>query len=41
MPQIPGFAILIADAHSSQQPIVDITPMNGLPMATRFEADPM
>jgi hypothetical protein len=40
MPQIPGFAILIADARSSQQPIVDITPMNGLPMATRFEADP-
>src|SRR5258705_3283295 len=32
MPQAPGFAILIADTRSSQQPI-DVTPLNGLPMA--------
>jgi hypothetical protein len=32
MPQVPGFAILIADARSSQQPI-DVTPVNGLPIA--------
>jgi hypothetical protein len=32
MPQVPGFAILISDARSSQQPI-DITPLNGLPIA--------
>jgi hypothetical protein len=32
MPQVPGFAILISDARSSQQPI-DVTPLNGLPMA--------
>jgi len=29
MPQVPGFAILIADARSIQQPI-DITPLNGV-----------
>ena len=33
MPQVPGFAILIADARSSHQP-VDITPL-----APRLEAD--
>jgi hypothetical protein len=40
MPQIPGFAILIADARSSPQSI-DVTPLNGLPMALapRLEAD--
>jgi hypothetical protein len=40
MPQVPGFAILIADARSFQQPI-DVTPLNGLPMALapRLEAD--
>jgi hypothetical protein len=32
MPQVPGFAILIADTRSSQQPI-DVTPLNGLPIA--------
>jgi hypothetical protein len=32
MPQVPGFAILISDARSSQQPI-DVTPLNGLPIA--------
>ena len=32
MPQVPGFAILIADSRSSQQPI-DVTPVNGLPIA--------
>jgi len=37
MPQVPGFAILIADARSFQQPI-DVAP---LPMAVvpRLEAD--
>ena len=35
MPQAPGFAILIADARLSQQPI-DLTP---LPIAPRLEAD--
>jgi hypothetical protein len=40
MPQVPGFAILIADARSFQQPI-DVAPLNGLPMAVapRLEAD--
>jgi hypothetical protein len=40
MPQVPGFAILIADTRSSQQPI-DVTPLNGLPMALapRSQAD--
>ncbi len=40
MPQVPGFAILIADARSSQQPI-DVTPLNGLPiaLASRSQAD--
>ena len=32
MAQVPGFAILIADGRSFQQPI-DVTPLNGLPMA--------
>jgi hypothetical protein len=32
MPQVPGFAILIADARSSPQPI-NVTPLNGLPIA--------
>jgi hypothetical protein len=32
MPPVPGFAILIADARSSQQAI-DVTPLNGLPIA--------
>jgi hypothetical protein len=40
MPQVPGFAILISDALSSQQPI-DVTPLNSLPMAlvSRSQAD--
>jgi hypothetical protein len=40
MPQVPGFAILIADARSIQQPI-DVTPLNGLPVVhpPRLEAD--
>jgi hypothetical protein len=40
MPQVPGFAILIADTRSSQQPI-DVTPLNGLPiaLAPRSQAD--
>jgi hypothetical protein len=40
MPQVPGFAILIADARSFQQPI-DVTPLNGVPkaFAPRSEAD--
>jgi hypothetical protein len=40
MPQVPGFAILIADARSFQPPI-DVTPLNGLPMALapRSQAD--
>jgi hypothetical protein len=40
MPQVPGFAILIADARSFQQPI-DVAPLNGMPMAhaPRLEAD--
>lgn len=39
MPQVPGFAILIADARTVQQPI-DITP-RGLPiaLASRSQAD--
>jgi hypothetical protein len=32
MAQVPGFAILISDARSFQQPI-DVTPLNGLPTA--------
>src|SRR5258708_40373294 len=32
LPQVPGFAILIADARLSQQPI-DVAPVNGLPIA--------
>jgi hypothetical protein len=32
MSQVPGFAILIADARASQK-IVDVTPLKGLPMA--------
>jgi hypothetical protein len=40
MPQVPGFAILIADARSFQPPI-DVTPLNGRPMALapRSQAD--
>jgi len=40
MPQVPGFAILIADARSFQPPI-DVTPLNGVPkaLAPRSEAD--
>ena len=38
MPQVPGFAILIADARSSPQPI-DVTPLNGLPMARVTSGD--
>jgi hypothetical protein len=38
MPQVPGFAILIADARSSQQPI-DLAPLNGLPMAHAARLD--
>ena len=40
MPQVPGFAILIADGRLSQQAI-DVTPLPGLPMALapRLEAD--
>jgi HEAT repeat protein len=33
MPQVPGFAILIADARSFQPPPIDVTPFTGLPMA--------
>jgi hypothetical protein len=42
LPQVPGFAILIADARSSQNQI-DVTPLNGLPVAhaQRLKADPM
>jgi len=40
MPQVPGFAILIADTRSFQPPI-DVTPLNGLPvaLAPRSQAD--
>jgi hypothetical protein len=38
MPQVPGFAILIADARSSQQPI-NVTPLNGPPIALAPRAD--
>ena len=37
MPHVPGFAILIADARSSQQTL-DVTPLNGLPAALTASA---
>jgi hypothetical protein len=39
VPQVPGFAILIADARSSQQPI-NVTPLNGPPMALAPRSQP-
>jgi hypothetical protein len=37
MPQVPGFAILIADARSVSQPI-DVTPLNAAQLSARSSA---